>query len=175
MKEFVNSEISCTECESAIVAGSYNEDPGCVEHIKHCRNCSDFLRFQQDLLQTEPVLRRKSPELAVIRQEALRRKKHHRNLLHFTVIPAAAAAMAAVAAGGFYWQMEPLAELELSPVQATYRVFDDDLFKTTLETSSVTLAWDQSSSSEDEYRKSVRAAAEMPEWNIEIFNPYIEE
>lgn len=175
MEEAVKNNISCNECEVAIVEGSYQQDQAVLEHIANCSACRDFMRFQQDVLSAEYPRPMRIPELAAIRKEAQRRKTLQRNWLRFAVMPGAAAAAAALALAGFYWQMQPSAMPENGQWQAAYQVLDDDLLTNAWETSEMTLAWDQSSSFENECRKSVRAAADLPDWSIEIFNPYIEE
>lgn len=183
--------MTCSECELAIIEGRM-DDPEVVQHLSACAECREFAEFQQEMLSAEAVIPGAIPEFSAIKAEADRRARAKHNVLRLIVVPFSMAAAAAVAVGGIFFQnflptdskLKNNAEIvptvqnvqEYPAVFAEDYFFDSEEFAYALEESSIMLAWDAASSSENQCRNSMRAALYgNDQWSIEVFNPYSEE
>ena len=177
--------MTCSECELAIIEGRL-DDPEVVQHLSACAECREFAEFQQEMLSAEAVIPGAIPEFSAIKAEADRRARAKRTVLRLIVVPFSMAAAAAVAVTGIFFQnfmpgnpgTKNSSELIITYPTAYSEeyFFDSEEFAYALEESSIILAWDAASHSENQCRDSMSAALYGDaQWSIEVFNPYSEE
>lgn len=174
MKKIKKDAFSCEDCEMAIIAGTVQNDPAAVEHLKECAACREFAEFQKKLLQIEPVISDTTPGFSQICSARRKQQEMRFNCLKFIVLPTAVAAAVCLSAAGMFWHMQ--SGQEQVSGQLDYAIFaDENAFAALLEESTVTLAWDQATPRENAARELVQDLRENAAWNIEMFNPYNED
>jgi len=173
MEEKIISSITCELCENAIVSGNDLNDPAMQEHLRTCQACREFAQFQQTMLNL-PMPELPTPSFESVLQEMHRRKQQQRRRLHFIAYPLSLAAAAALVIGGIVFQLPGNPEHNSA---ADYQIFNDSAaFAVALEESSILMAWDQTTHSEQQCIDSMRdAQLGNQAWSIEVFNPYNEE
>ena len=173
MKEIKKEQISCHDCEMAIIAGTAEGNAAAQQHLQHCAACREFAVFQASVLAAADVGKFDPPGFSQISSAMRQQKRLRRNYLRFMVVPMAAAAAAVLAVGGVFLHLR----VEKSPVELIeYSLMaDSQAFAAALQESTISLAWDQVSSSAAACSASVNDARQSGDWSIELFNPYNED
>lgn len=175
MSEKLINQISCAECEKALIAGTYADDPAVMMHLKSCPACREFADFQQTLLAVPPVVEHDLPGFESIMQKVRAEKARSRRNLRLIAWPLSLAAAAAVAVAGIVFQL-PTAETATAVPSASYQLDDVEILAAAWEESTVMLAWDQTTAHESRCIDSMQAARQGAEnWSIEVFDPYNED
>ena len=194
----------CDECQAAIIAGTVQNDPVLSSHLKNCEECQSFAAFYSEMLAVEPAVDKVDfPEFSELKALADQRKESSSRFLRLFVVPVSAAAALVLAIGGVFFQMHltktpakpmvvaprtavpvgekavkesaDLAGEDVLPEELSNIFADSEAFAAALEEHTVTLAWDQTSSREMQWRNSMSAAGSNDNWSIDYFNPYNEE
>ena len=195
----------CDECQAAIIAGTVQNDPVLSSHLKNCEECQSFAAFYSEMLAVEPAVDKVDfPEFSELKALADQRKESSSRFLRLFVVPVSAAAALVLAIGGVFFQMHltktpakptvvalrtavPVGEKDVKesadiatgedalPDYLSNIFADSEAFAAALEEHTVTLAWDQTSNREMQWRNSMSAASSNDNWSIDYFNPYNEE
>lgn len=164
----------CEACRMAVTAGTAEQDPQLAEHLAGCPECRAFAEFSKLVMRCEPAVPEHIPELAAIRFRAsggvLRMRRMAVRVLGM------AAALAVAAAVVFYPRLTgPEAGRGQPAVWSGAENGADAAWDETMEESPVLLTWDSRSALEADFANTMANLRQGGGWNIELFNPIVEE
>ena len=165
----------CETCQMAVTAGTAEQDPQLAAHLAGCPECRAFAEFSNAVMHCAPVVPEHIPELAAIRFRAsgggLRMRRAAVRVLGM------AAALAVTAAVVFYPRLTgPEAGTgQLAAVWSGAENGADAVWYESMEEAPVLLTWDSRSAVEADFANTMANLRQGGSWDIELFNPIVEE